>query len=72
MKTNMGKFDRVFRILAAITIAILYYYGVITGTLAVILLIIAVAFVLTSFIGFCPLYLPFGLSTKNKKDSPAT
>jgi K+-transporting ATPase A subunit len=70
MKTNMGKFDRVFRIIVALVIAALYFNGIISGTLAIILMILAAVFVLTSFVGVCPLYLPFGLSTK-KKDTKA-
>lgn len=64
MKANMGKADRVIRIIAALVIGILYYAGVISGTLATVLGILAIIFVATSFMSFCPLYLPFGLSTK--------
>jgi hypothetical protein len=71
MKTNMGKFDRIFRILVAIVIAVIYFNGVISGALATVLLVIAFAFVLTSFVGVCPLYLPFGLSTRKKGNSRA-
>lgn len=66
MKTNMGTVDRIFRLLVAVVIAILYMTNQITGTAAIILLIIAAVFVLTSVISFCPLYFPFGLSTKKK------
>ncbi len=67
MKKNMGYLDKLIRISAAIFIASLYYTGVIHGTLAIVLLVIASVFILTSFISFCPLYLPFGLSTIRKK-----
>ena len=66
MKKNMGNVDRVIRILVAVVVLILYFTHVITGTLAVILLILAGIFVVTSFIGFCPLYLPFGFNTGKK------
>ncbi len=66
MKPNMGTADKVLRILAAIVIAILYFTNVISGTLAIILLVLAGVFILTSFISFCPLYLPFGISTRKK------
>ena len=66
MKKNMGNVDRVIRILVALLVVILYFTHVITGTLAVILLILAGVFVVTSFIGFCPLYLPFGFNTCKK------
>ncbi|RLC24009.1 MAG: DUF2892 domain-containing protein [Deltaproteobacteria bacterium] len=67
MKSNMGSTDRIIRIIIAIVIGILYFTNVITGTLAIILLIVGVVFLLTSFVSFCPLYLPLGLSTICKK-----
>ncbi len=63
----MGTADKAIRILIAIVIAALYFTNVISGTLAIILGILAVVFVLTSFISFCPLYLPFGINTSKKK-----
>ena len=67
MKKNMGTIDRIIRILVAVVIIALYFMGEISGTAAIILLVLAVVFVLTSFMSFCPLYLPFGLSTAEKK-----
>ncbi|MFH0990071.1 MAG: DUF2892 domain-containing protein [bacterium] len=64
MKQNMGTIDRALRIVAAIVVALLYATGQISGTAAIILGIFAVIFLLTSFMGFCPLYVPFKLSTK--------
>lgn len=66
MKKNMGTIDRTIRIAVAIIIAVLYFTGQITGTAAIILGIIAAAFILTSLVGTCPLYLPVGLSTKKE------
>jgi hypothetical protein len=66
MKANMGTADKVIRMLVAVVIAALYFMGTITGTLAIILMVLAVVFVATSFLSFCPLYLPFGISTKKK------
>ncbi len=66
MKKNMGSADRMIRIIAAIAIIALNYFGVISGTVAIILGILAAIFIITSFISFCPLYLPFGLSTRKK------
>jgi hypothetical protein len=68
MKKNMGIIDRTIRILAAILAAYLIYTNVITGALAVVLGILAVVFVLTSIIGFCPAYFPLGLRTCSGKD----
>jgi hypothetical protein len=66
MKKNMGTTDKVIRILVAVIILVLYFTHVISGTLAVILLILAGVFIVTSLLGLCPLYLPFGLSTMKK------
>ncbi|TKT92188.1 YgaP family membrane protein [Dyadobacter frigoris] len=63
MKTNMGIFDRVLRMLIAVAIVILYFTHFISGTVAVVLLVVTGIFILTSFIGFCPLYRTFGLHT---------
>ncbi len=68
MKDNMGGADRIIRLLIAGTVVALYYFEVINGTLGIILLVLAGIFVLTSFIGFCPLYRLFGINTcKSKK-----
>jgi len=66
MKKKMGTVDKVIRILVAVVIAILFYTQVITGTLGIVLLVLAVIFVITSFISFCPLYLPLGINTGKK------
>ncbi len=63
MKKNMGSADRIIRILAAVVIAVLYYGGYISGTLGIVLLVVAVVFALTSFVSFCPAYVPFGIKT---------
>ncbi|MFD0836029.1 DUF2892 domain-containing protein [Mariniflexile aquimaris] len=63
MKKNMGTADKVIRIIIAAILGTLYLTGIITGTLGIVLLILAGVFVLTSFISFCPLYAPFGIST---------
>lgn len=67
MKKNMGNIDRVIRILVALVIVVLYFTGQISGTTAIIGLILAGIFIFTSFMSFCPLYLPFGLSTRKKE-----
>jgi len=66
MKTNMGTTDRIIRLIIAVIIAALYFSGQISGTVAIVLGIVAVAFVATSLIGWCPAYLPFGISTRKK------
>ncbi len=63
MTKNMGLVDRVIRILLAAVIAYLYIAGMIGGWQAVVLGIVAVVFVVTSAMGFCPGYLPFKINT---------
>ena len=63
MKRNMGAVDRIIRTLIAVVIGVLFYKGVITGTLGVILGIVAIIFLATSLVGWCPLYLPLKIST---------
>ena len=67
MKKNMGTVDRVIRVLVAVIILVLYFTHVISGTLAVILLILAGIFIVTSLLGICPLYIPLGISTRKKE-----
>ncbi|HQW45915.1 MAG: DUF2892 domain-containing protein [Bacteroidetes bacterium] len=66
MKNNMGTLDKVVRIVIALVIAGLYFAEKISGTTAIILLSLAIIFIITSFLSFCPLYLPFGISTRKK------
>ena len=63
MKKNMASGDRVIRFAIAALIAVLYFTGTISGTLGIVLLVLAGVFVLTSLVSFCPLYAPFGIST---------
>ncbi len=69
MKKNMGSTDRIIRILIAVVIAVLYYTGTLSGTVGLVLLILAGVFVLTSLVSFCPLYAPFGINTCPAKKS---
>jgi hypothetical protein len=64
MTKNMGTADRAIRTLVALAVAVLYFTGRISGTVAIVLGIVAVAFLVTSLVGWCPGYLPFGLSTR--------
>jgi hypothetical protein len=66
MKKNMGNTDRIIRVIIAVLIAALYFTDMITGTVAVVLLVIGGIFVLTSLIGYCPLYALFGWDTRHK------
>jgi fatty acid desaturase len=63
MKKNMGNADRVIRLLLAAIFVVLYFTNTVTGTFGIVLLVLAGVFVLTSLIGFCPLYTLVGLNT---------
>lgn len=64
----MGTIDKVIRILIALVVIGLYFTNVISGTIAIVLLVLSGIFILTSLISFCPLYLPFGINTAKKKE----
>ncbi len=67
MKTNMGSQDKTIRIILAIIIAVLFFTKIISGTIAIVLIVVAGIFILTSLIGYCPLYSLLGISTCKKK-----
>ncbi len=66
---NMGTIDRIVRVILALAIGLLYFLNLISGTLAIVLLIAAGIFLLTSLVSTCPLYLPFGIKTCKVKDA---
>lgn len=72
MKKNMGRADRALRVSAAVVIAALLLTGVLGGALAIILGVVAVAFLLTSAVGVCPAYLPLGLNTCSVQERKTT
>ncbi|MBT4036137.1 MAG: DUF2892 domain-containing protein [Candidatus Marinimicrobia bacterium] len=69
MPTNMGSIDRAIRATLAVLIGVLYFMDQISGTAAIVLGAVAVIFLLTSFMSFCPLYWPLKLSTAKKEES---
>jgi len=72
MKKNMGKLDRLLRSIAALVIGYLLINGTISGTLGIVLAVVAIAFLVTSMISWCPAYLPFGIPTdRGSTDSTA-
>lgn len=66
MIKNMGSTDRALRLLLVIAIAAAYGLGYLSGTAAIVLGVVAAVLLLTSLVGTCPAYLPFGLSTRGK------
>ena len=71
MKKNMGLVDRAIRTVVAILVGVLYFTHVIGGTLALVLGVFAVIFLLTSLVSFCPVYTLVGLSTAGKEGPAA-
>ncbi len=67
MNKNMGNLDRIIRVLIAVVAAYLYFTGVVSGTLGIILVVVAVVFVFTSLISFCPIYAILGVKTCSVK-----
>lgn len=68
MKKNMGSTDKLVRVIIAILIAVLYFTGVLKGTLGIVLLVLAGIFIVTSLVSFCPLYTIFGWNTCKTKE----
>ncbi|PBQ33696.1 hypothetical protein CNR22_18560 [Sphingobacteriaceae bacterium] len=69
MKKNMGTADSLIRVIIAAIIVALFAFKIISGTLAIVLLSVSGIFILTSFIGYCPLYSPLKISTRKKTNS---
>jgi membrane-anchored protein YejM (alkaline phosphatase superfamily) len=63
----MGYTDRIIRVIIAVIFAGLYFSGSILGTFGIVLFALSIVLIATSLIGSCPLYLPFGISTLQKK-----
>jgi hypothetical protein len=68
MKRNMGATDRLIRLIVAIVLIILFYKGIVAGTLGIIALVLALLLTVTSLISFCPLYTLLGMNTCKKED----
>lgn len=67
MKKNMGSLDKIIRIILALVLGGAYFAGLISVTVAIVAGVVALLLVATSFVSFCPLYLPFGLNTLRSK-----
>jgi len=67
IKKNMGRWDRVLRLIAAAVFVVLLIAGIVEGTAAIVLAILAAFFVITTFVGFCPVYALLCVSTKESK-----
>ncbi len=68
MKTNMGKTDRIIRIIVGLVLIALYFTNIISGTIGIVALVIAGMFIITSLVGNCPPYSLLGINTCKLKD----
>ena len=68
MKKNMGSIDRIIRFVLAAIMITLYFTNIITGTIGIVLVVLALVFVITSVVSFCPLYTLFGLNTCSTRE----
>ncbi len=64
LNKNMGTLDRIIRLVLAALFLVLYFGNIVGGVLGIVLPILAVVFILTSTVSFCPLYVPFKISTR--------
>jgi uncharacterized membrane protein YuzA (DUF378 family) len=71
MKQNVHTYDRIARILIALAVGGLYLADQISGIAAIVLGIVSIAFVITGFVGFCPIYYCLKFSTKKKENAAA-
>jgi len=69
MKKNMGSTDRLLRVVIALGIIGLSLAGILSGALAIVLLVLSAVFLVTAIIGFCPLYAPLGINTCRVKNT---
>jgi hypothetical protein len=67
MKKNMGAADRIIRTIVAIILGGIFISGKVSGILAALIAVFAIVLLLTSAVGWCPLYSPFGISTKRSQ-----
>ncbi|SIN68027.1 YgaP family membrane protein [Algoriphagus halophilus] len=63
MKKNMGTIDRAIRLVVAAVLVLLYFSGIVSGTLGIISLVVALIFAITSLVSYCPLYAIVGIKT---------
>ena len=72
MKKNMGSTDKIIRIILAVGLGLLYFTHIVTGGVGIAILVVAVIFLITSFISFCPLYSILGLTSKKNNSDGTT
>lgn len=69
MKKNMGSIDRLMRLCVAAFLGAVYFFSGTTGGWAIAMIVVVDVLVLTSLIGTCPLYIPFGIDTHSTQEN---
>ena len=67
-RKNCGTKDRVARVVVGAMIGAAYLMGYIQGTVALVLGIVALVMVATGAAGYCAIYEPLGIDTREEKD----
>lgn len=63
MHRNEGNADRILRLVVAAAALVVSFIVGVSSVLGIILIVVAAVMVLTSLVGFCPLYRIVGVST---------
>lgn len=64
---NLGWFDRILRALPAFFVALLWWQGVLTGPVALLIAFAAAMLLATAVTGACSIYYLLGLSTRRRR-----
>jgi hypothetical protein len=67
MKKNVGSIDQIIRYLLAAVLIILFATKIVTGVLGYILLAVAVVFIVTALLNFCPIWWMIRVRTNKNK-----
>ncbi|HON53190.1 MAG TPA: DUF2892 domain-containing protein [Bacteroidales bacterium] len=62
----MGKADKVIRIILAAIGLLLFSTQIIYGVIGIVIFILSIIFIITAILGFCPLYILFGIKTNKE------
>lgn len=69
MKCNISPIDRLLRIIAGVLLGILFISGLLSGALAIIILVLSIIMLATGLLKFCLVYAIFGISTSKEDDA---
>jgi len=64
LSLNVGGFDQILRLTLGVVLIALAYFGILSGTGAIIAYVAAAIAIATGLIKFCPLYAILGINKK--------